>query len=74
MAPNFQPSRVMADYEDGFIVSLKEVYGKNLHIEGCFNLLVSLFSGSCTKSEEKRIVHCPVLLEMTNTLKRVLDA
>jgi len=24
LAANFQPSRVMADYEDGFIVALKE--------------------------------------------------
>jgi len=36
LAPNFQPSRVMADYEDGFTVALKEVYGQNLHIEGCW--------------------------------------
>jgi len=36
LAPNFQPSPVMADYEDGFIVALKEVYGQNLQIEGCW--------------------------------------
>jgi len=36
LAPNFQPSRVMADYEDGFIVALKEVYGQNIHVEGCW--------------------------------------
>jgi len=28
--------RVMADYEDGFIVALKEVYGQNIHVEGCW--------------------------------------
>jgi len=36
VAPNFQPSRVMADYEDGFIIELNEVYSQNLHIEGCW--------------------------------------
>jgi len=35
LIPNFQPSRVMADNEDGFIVALKEVYGQNIHVEGC---------------------------------------
>jgi len=34
LAPNFQPFRVMIDYEDSFIIALKEVYGQNLHIEG----------------------------------------
>ena len=36
LAPNFQPSKVVADYEDGFIVVLKEVYGQNIHVEGCW--------------------------------------
>jgi len=46
----------MADYEDGFIVALKEVYvrSKSPHRR----LLVLFFSGSCTKSEENQIVRC----------------
>jgi len=36
LAPNFQPSGVMADYEDRFTVALKEVYGQNIHVEDCW--------------------------------------
>ena len=69
LAPNFQPSGVMIDYEDGFILALKEVYGQNLHIElSKVGLVASVFSKAFDTVRHYTLLEKIAMLDIPDTV------